>query len=264
MGIFRSASLAGMVAAGLTAAGVSAYPLGVSQLMEYGTPARIHSAIVSGMNVESRQKDGATPLMIAAGFNPDPLVIPALLKAGAQVNDTAQGGVTPLMYAAFNRNPQAVFDLLKAGAAVNARRPSGETALMIAAEYNPDLRVAAALVQGGADVTARDSNGRTALMYAAINQNPAVMSELITDGAKVADQDSRGMTPLMWTALDDHNPMAVSLLLRAGATGQARSYSGRLAYDFAITNPALKGTPELQELARDAQTAAQSRKEPQA
>jgi ankyrin repeat protein len=261
---YRSLFVAGMVAAGMGVAAMSAFSLDVSQMMEYGTPARIQAAIQSGLKIEARQKDNATPLMIAAGFNSNPQVVSVLLKAGANVNDRARGDVTPLMYAAFNRNPRMVSALLSAGAKLDVRGTHGETSLMLAAAFNPNPKVISALVKAGANVNERDSNGRTALMYGALNPNPAVISELIADGAKVAEQDSRGMTPLMWAALDDQSPKAVSLLLKAGAAGQLTSNDGKFAYDYAAMNPALKGTPQLQELKNAVQTAEHARKAPQA
>jgi ankyrin repeat protein len=63
------------------------------------------------------------------------------------------------------------------------------------------------------------------------------------------------MTPLMWAAVDDQHPAAVSLLLKAGASGQVASNDGKTAYDYALMNPDLKGAPQLQQLEHAAQAA---------
>jgi uncharacterized protein len=57
-------------------------------MVKTGTPAVIQQAIRAGSDVNARNEDGATPLMIAAGCNPDPLVVSALLSAGAAIDAT--------------------------------------------------------------------------------------------------------------------------------------------------------------------------------
>ncbi len=244
-----------IVASGMLVAATSSFGLSQTQLMEYGSPSAVEAAIKGKASVETRDKDGATPLMIAAGFNQDPKVISALLNAGAKVDDQARGNVTPLMYAALNRDPRIASALLKAGANVNAREWDGETPLMIASAYNQNPDVVSTLLKAGAGVGQRDSHGMTPLMFAALNPNPAIIPELIRAGARVADQDNNGRTPLMWAAMDGQHPRAVSVLLAAGATGQLTSKDGKTAYDYAAMNPDLKGTKQLQELKTAAQTA---------
>lgn len=56
--------------------------------------------MAKGAKVDNRNKDGATPLMLTAGKNPNHEVITVLLKAGANLDDRAKGGITPLMLAA--------------------------------------------------------------------------------------------------------------------------------------------------------------------
>jgi uncharacterized protein len=264
MARFRGGRIAAIAAAGMLAAtGAFAQvpqpapgPQSVSQLMEFGSPAKISAAIKTGLNVESRQKDNATPLMIAAGFNQDSKVIQILLNAGAKIDERALGNVTPLMYAAFNQDPVVISRLLKAGADLNAHEYNGITPLMIAASFNQNPRVVQELLKAGAAVDARDNSGMTALMYAARNPNPAITADLVKAGASVAFRDKSGMTPLMWAALDDHNAQAVSILLKAGATGKLTSDQGKTAYDYATMNPALKGTRQLRELRSAAGSAA--------
>ena len=73
--------------------------------------------------------------MNAAWSNENPEVITVLLKAGAEVNASADYGETPLMRAAEkNTNPEVITVLLKAGADVNAKNNGGKTALDIYAK----------------------------------------------------------------------------------------------------------------------------------
>ena len=68
--------------------------------------------------------------MLAAGNNPNPEVLKALLEAGADVNAKNKDGVTPLMPAAgSNPNPEVLKALLEAGADAKAKNNEGKTAL---------------------------------------------------------------------------------------------------------------------------------------
>jgi ankyrin repeat protein len=71
-----------------------------------------------------------TAVMYAAEFNPNPEVITALLKAGADANTKNRFGMTALMYAAkVTKNPEVIITLLKAGADTKVKDRDGNTAL---------------------------------------------------------------------------------------------------------------------------------------
>ena len=130
----------------------------------------------------------ATPLMLAAGSNHNPEAITALVKASADVNAKDIDGRTPLMYAAIgNSNPEVIAALVKVGGDVNAKGKSGKTPLIWAALINPNPEVIAALVKAGADVNAKDFNGESVLDYGKKNKNTKVLTELIKSGAKPAE-----------------------------------------------------------------------------
>ena len=187
-----------------------------------GTAADICAAIKAGADVNVRDKDGATALMLAAKNNTNPDVVKALLAAGADVNmRDSKYGVTALMAAAEdNTNPDVVKALLATVADVNARDEYGWTALMIAARNNTNSDVVKALLAAGADVNARDKCGQTALMLAARkNTNPDVVKALLVAGADVnMREDKYSQTALMAAAARDNtNPDVVKTLLAAGA-----------------------------------------------
>lgn len=100
-------------------------------LLQAGTPEQVQKEIDDGADVNAQENTlGFTPLMWAAGFNPNPEMIAVLLKAGARINARAAGGMTPLMWAvARNRNPDVVTALLDAGADAKAKDGQGRTAL---------------------------------------------------------------------------------------------------------------------------------------
>ena len=90
------------------------------------------------------------------------------IQEGANVNETNEEGMTPLMEAAkSNQNVHILFTLLSAGAQVNTVDKKGRSALAWAAGNNSSPMVISALIEAGADVNRTDSNQKTALMYAA-------------------------------------------------------------------------------------------------
>jgi len=100
-------------------------------LLQTGTPEQVQKEIDAGADVNAQENTlGFTPLMWAAGLNPNPEVISVLLKAGAHINARVAGGRTPLMWAvARNRNPDVIAALLDAGADAKAKDSQGRTAL---------------------------------------------------------------------------------------------------------------------------------------
>ena len=60
--------------------------------------------IQDGANVNAKNDTGTTPLMIAAGNNPNPEVLKGLIEAGADVNAKDKDGDTPLMIVAYNNS----------------------------------------------------------------------------------------------------------------------------------------------------------------
>ena len=111
-----------------------------------------------GADTRTRMKDGATPLMAAAGMG---IVAPAQdEKRGTDRRGLAilDGGIVEPE----SRVLDTVTAALSLGSDINAMNPAGETALHIASAqgYDPVVRV---LVASGADMNARTSRGLTPL-----------------------------------------------------------------------------------------------------
>lgn len=109
----------------------TANPAALFSAAEKGDSAAIRQALNAGINVNSTDPDGWTPLMVAAsGGNLD--AVEMLLKAGAAINVASQKGQTPLMAAVLSGNAQLVKLLLDQSADANAVTTTGMTALDVA------------------------------------------------------------------------------------------------------------------------------------
>jgi hypothetical protein len=142
-----------------------------------GFPLENDAAIVrllldQGANIESRDEEGATPLMVAAEHGQSG-VVRALLEKGADVEARDKYGFTALIGAACEC---AVIDmpetlesmrlLLGKGANINAKNKTGTTALMAAASAGRTANIQL-LLDKGANIEAKDSHGDTALLLSA-------------------------------------------------------------------------------------------------
>ncbi len=114
--------------------------------------------IIKGESIESS--------LVLAVWNNKIAEINELLQLGVNVNTRNHFGQTPLMIAAILGNLNAVKLLLENGAALNYIDNNGLTALMLSAR-NGQLSVAELLLGKGADVNVQDKRGLTALMHAA-------------------------------------------------------------------------------------------------
>lgn len=120
------------------------------------------------------------------------------VKNGANVNEIAEAGWTPLLYASAQGYPRIARILLDAGA-------------------NPDTG---------------NVHGITPLMYGARYGNKAVCSLLIKNGAALDLQDIHGRTALIVACTYGHEEI-VKMLLKAGANTKFKTQEGKSAVDIA-------------------------------
>ncbi len=132
-----------------------------------GEISAVQRTLAAGADVNSRDSDGATLLMLAAQEDDLPMV-KVLLEAGADVNACDERGWAPLAKAVYSAElkrgfPEMVKTLIAAGANIEATIGYGVRPLMLAAGYG-ETEVVEALLNAGADVLARNEGGYTALM----------------------------------------------------------------------------------------------------
>ena len=186
---------------------------------------------------------GDTPLHWAAFGNPNPVVIEALLAAGAEVDARTNGGFTPLHRAALNNeNPAVIEALLTGGANLEARDEDGNTPLHWAARNNGNPVVLEALLAAGANLGARDDSDNTPLHWAAVGSDrgeyydPANLEALIAAGADLEARNQDGNTPLHYAVGFNEDPAVIETLLVAGADPMVRNAYGRTPLHLAAVS----------------------------
>jgi hypothetical protein len=128
-------------------------------------------------------------LVIAAARDGSLVRLRALISAGADINVKDSEGWTPLMVAALKGHAKTVVLLLSHGAHVETKNNSGWTALRFASSVG-DTEMMTLLIGYGADVNSRDDNRQTILMQAAEEGNISSVRELLEAGA---DKEARNM-----------------------------------------------------------------------
>ncbi len=101
-------------------------------------------------------------------------LINTLIENGADVNARDEQGRSVLMLAAMhNPLPDVTYTLIKNGAKVNARTPdTGQTALFFAVQYSTNPEIVILLLNKGADQNIKDVFSKTAYDY--IDRNPKI------------------------------------------------------------------------------------------
>jgi ankyrin repeat protein len=193
----------------------------------------IRKLLDDGADVNARDADGNTPLILAA-FYASPECVALLIEKGADVNAANKAGATALTRAATSYEKTRL--LVVAGANVRVRTALGNTPLILAARCPGNSRTVKLLLEHGADATERDDAGVSPIISGAAGGDLETVRLLLDAGAKADDfpksnqpaaaDTAAGMrTPLMWAAL--HNDVRmIRLLLERGADPNQSTYFG--------------------------------------
>lgn len=214
--------------------------------------------MAQGANIETRDQNGRTPLVLAAG-NPNVVeTLRVLLVAGANVQAKDDNDTTALLSAVSSGNTAGVALLLE-------KKPSTEeknAALFENVEHepavimvmpapgdpntvsepphipeppSPRVQIAKLLLESGADLEARNDDGATPLIWAAQFGANAVVEFLLERGAAVDAVDRSCDTALIAAACDcavidmPDTLDSVKMLLERKANIEAKNYEGETA-----------------------------------
>jgi ankyrin repeat protein len=204
-----------------------------------GRAADVEALLQAGVDVNKADKDGFSPLSVAASAQ----IATMLIEHGADLNAANRFGATALLYAARQGCADVVEVLLQAGADVNKADENGFAPLSVAAT----AVIATMLIERGADVNAANKLGHTALLIAGRKGRADVVKALVQAGADLNKADMSGRLPLT-VAADEGLWSLVTLLARLNrhANVDALSSSGKTALWLAL---------ECEPVAREAATA---------
>jgi len=128
----------------------------------------------------------------------DPYAVAEALRMGANPNAQNQGSSALATFLVMgDRSPMVVDALLKAGADPNVSDKSGGTTLAYFCQDAP-LESVKHLVDGGARLDARDSQGRSVVQVAAALARPDLVRYFLSRKVDVNATDAKG-----WTALHE-------------------------------------------------------------
>lgn len=185
-----------------------------------GDVAQIEKLITAQANLDIRDSNGRTPLLVAAHFGQHP-VARTLLKAGADPNALDRQRYDLITIAAVRGDLEMVRIGLAGGSSPkNITSPYDGTAL-IAAAHLGQVEVVQTLIEAKAPLDHVNNLGWTALIEAIVlgdggARHTAVVRALVRAGANVNLADRSGTTPLALAKQRGYAEM-VRLLEQAGA-----------------------------------------------
>ena len=207
------------------------HPAIIALLLEYG--ADINAKSVHGLTPFHRAMAGAQPTLVELFLDHG-----ADIHARTSFEDYGLGGgfATPLHIAAeFNPNIESIAMLLDEGAAVNAMDADGVTPLHRATGDNltytrlteqRNFEVIKLLLAHGAKVNTEDGRGDTPLHSAVEHSQTALVELLLSYGADVNAKNIYGDTPLHRATERDSRPELIAILLNHGVDANAKSGTG--------------------------------------
>jgi ankyrin repeat protein/subtilisin family serine protease/outer membrane protein OmpA-like peptidoglycan-associated protein len=174
---------------------------------------QIQALISGGVDVNAIDKNGATPLTLAAKSG-DPQIAQVLLNNGARVDGINRDHETPLIVAAQSADKAMSNLLLNNNAFINAQDLQHRTPLYISVEKARLDMVTFLLGRRDVDPDVPADDGQTPLMKAASNGSESIVTILIQNGANVNKTSDFYRTALMEAALAGQSKIVRLLLSR--------------------------------------------------
>jgi N-acyl-D-amino-acid deacylase len=201
-------------------------PAELARAIRDGDLKAVRAQLNGGVDVNARDADGNTPLLLAAVYaGPD--CVELLIKKGADVKAINKFGVTPLIRAATNYEKAKL--LIDAGADVRVKTTFLKaTPLTLAARKCGNSKTVKLLLSKGAYAKERNKRGVNPIQVAAACGDLDTLKLLVEAGADVNDFTPRSgleafsvRTPLGWAAYHNDVPMVRYLLERKADPNKA-------------------------------------------
>lgn len=220
----------------LTQAGATANLIpSLQEALADPNPSRAEALINAGVDVNSRDSDGRTPLHIAAStYGPKERLIRLLLAKGADPNARDNDGASALDDAVWRGYVNRAALLLDGGADINARESKTGATPLNEATFKGHIAVVKLLLARGADASIRDNAGFSPIENAVRERQPDVLNIFLEHV-----RDSNLLSHLLERAVRSRQEDMVANLLNAGAPINAHFASGSTAlYDASLNGSA--------------------------
>lgn len=160
-----------------------------------------------------------------------------LINQGVDINTRNNDGATALIVSAFNGHPKVSYLLIDNGINIHIQDRGGFNALMVACECdNANIGLIKKLINLGANVNTKSGKDATALMAAAKIGHLHIVKLLISKKADIdAKNADHNITPLIWAANEGHLTI-VEFLLKKGADPNIKTFNNYTAASIAAEN----------------------------
>jgi serine/threonine protein kinase/ankyrin repeat protein len=217
-------------------------PMTLHAAVTRGNVNAVKSLLANGANINEKDQDGSTALMIAAGgttyLTENLPMVKILIDERASLEARDSQGRTALHRAATYGKTDVVEFLLETGALTNPRAKDGATPLYNAVQFGK-MAALERLIAHHAQVDVGDLQGNTPLMIASegapsIGNNVPIVTALLAAGAKVDMIDPKGRSALHRASAEAmHEP--VRLLLEHQAKPNLKAKDGSTPLIQAVT-----------------------------
>ena len=180
----------------------------------------------SGASAEAQNKDGSTPLHVAASKMSQEIV-QLLIENSTNIDLRNNQGQTVLNRASQRGHLGIIELILNHKADVDALDNDGSTPLHLAIS-DASLEAVHLLLKHGASVALRNDKGQTALHEASQRGQLDILQLILNHNAEVDALDNDGSTPLH-LAISEANVEVVQLLLNHGASVHLQNHMGQTA-----------------------------------
>ncbi len=175
--------------------------------------ANVEKALGAGASIEALNKDGDTPLVVAASYDRT-AIVELLIQKGAGISSRGKDQDTALHRAAKHSKSTTLELLLAKGAGPNEKNEKGDTPLFVAVAADRTAHIAP-LLSRGVSAEFRNAAGDTALLAAVRAKRYYSTQALVAAGASRSAVDAKGHTPVR-LALDLWVTSIINLLLVPG------------------------------------------------